>query len=218
MEALCLFETPKATSQGGVPRQKTWLFTIAAVRTLRYHAVIVTFTSHLFLDDFLTSSFHCHCWYAGCPLRHRGMIYPAQRVSKLDTFIVRPLWWLAENGADGVMIVSDRDLTQTTFRTVVKVINGKNLVWSDLAWSGLVWPGLVWSGLAWPGLVLPAMVWSCLLWSGRVWSGLLRCVCTLKPIGFIRSSFLHGKWRSNGRLLPSAVWCLCSSEFVYAIN
>jgi hypothetical protein len=127
------------------------------------------------------------------------MIYPAQRVSKLDTFIVRPLCWLAENGAEGVMIVSDRN--QTAFRTVVKVINGKTLVvWSDLAWSDLAWLDLVWSGLA------------C---SGLVWSGLLRCVCTLKPIGFLRNSFLHGKWRSNGRLLPSAVsvqqWvCICN--------
>ena len=142
MEALC-FETPKATSQGGVPSQKTWLFTFAAVRTLRYHVASVTFTSHLFLDNFPTSSFYCHCWYACCPLRHRGMIYPAQRVSKPDTFIVRLLCWLAENGAEGVTIVSDRDLAQTAFKTVVKVKDGKTLV----VWSGLAWPGLVWSGL-----------------------------------------------------------------------
>jgi len=38
---------------------------------------------------------------------------------------------MAENGAEGVTIVSDRDLTQTAFKSVVKVINGKTLVvWS----------------------------------------------------------------------------------------
>jgi len=50
---------------------------------------------------------------------------------------------LAENGAEGVTIVSDRDLAQTAFKTVVKVKDGKTLV----VWSGLAWPGLVWSGL-----------------------------------------------------------------------
>jgi len=134
MEALCFFETPKATSQGGVPHQKTWLFTVAAVRTLRYHLVIVTFTSYLFLDNLPTSSFHCHCWYACWPLRHREMIYPAQRVSKPDTFIVQLLWWLAENGAEGVTIVSDRDLTQTA---VIKLLSKLQTV--RLSWSGLVW-------------------------------------------------------------------------------
>jgi hypothetical protein len=177
MEALCIFGTPKATSQGGVPRQKTWLFTIAAVRTLRYHAVIVSFTSYLFLDSFPTSSFHCHCWYACCPLRHREMIYPAQRVSKPDVFIVRMPCWLAENGAEGVTIVSDLDLTQTAVKTVVKVINGKTLV----VWSSLVWPGLVWSGLVWPGLAWPGLVWHGLVWFSLAWSSLI-CFVVYVPL------------------------------------
>ena len=166
MEALCFFETPKATSKGGVPRQKTWLFTLAAVRTLRYHVAIVTFTSHLILNNYPTSSFHCRCWYACCPLRHRGMIYPAKRVSKPDTFIVRLLFWLAENGAEGVTIVSDSDVTQAAVKTVVKVIYGKNLV----VWSGLSRPGLVCHGLACPGQVWSDLTWPGLSWPGLVWS------------------------------------------------
>jgi hypothetical protein len=105
------------------------------------HSIFSSTTSQRFL------SIVCY------PVRHRGMIYPAQRVSKPDIFIVRLLCWVAENVAKDVTIVCDRVLTQTAFKTVVKVINGKT---RGLAWSGLVWSVVACFGLAWSSLVWSA--------------------------------------------------------------